>query len=140
MYIALNFVIFNFVNTLYLAFLIWPSWMPNIWVVSSLHFDLITQITKKKHAKLGLAPKMVGIFGITFLRCTLSLTKVSLYLKFSVFILIKQSCLISENFVWTFTTGWRNFGGVSQKVIGAKKNFSMLVQDSLPIDTTISKC
>jgi hypothetical protein len=31
------------------------------------------------------------------------------------------------------------FGGVSSKVKGAKK-FSMLVQDSLPIDTTIAKC
>jgi hypothetical protein len=31
------------------------------------------------------------------------------------------------------------FGGVSQKVMGAKKIFSMLVQDFLPIDTTIAK-
>jgi hypothetical protein len=31
------------------------------------------------------------------------------------------------------------FRGVSSMVMGAKKNFSMLVQDSLPIDTTIAK-
>jgi hypothetical protein len=32
------------------------------------------------------------------------------------------------------------FGGVSQKGYGGEKNFSMLVQDSLPIDTIILKC
>jgi hypothetical protein len=32
------------------------------------------------------------------------------------------------------------FEGVSTKVVGAKNFFSMLVQDSLPIDTTIAKC
>jgi hypothetical protein len=32
------------------------------------------------------------------------------------------------------------FEGISSKVMGAKKNFSMLVQDSLPIDTTIATC
>jgi hypothetical protein len=32
------------------------------------------------------------------------------------------------------------FRGVSSKVMGAKKKFSILVQDSLPIDTTIAKC
>jgi hypothetical protein len=34
----------------------------------------------------------------------------------------------------------KTFGGVSQKVMGAKKMFSMLIQNSLPIDTTIAKC
>jgi hypothetical protein len=32
----------------------------------------LKKVITKKHAKFGLAPKMMGIFGITFLRCIFS--------------------------------------------------------------------
>jgi hypothetical protein len=47
--------------------------------------------------------------------------------------------LRKKNLFWTFTTGWRNFRGRFPKGYGGETNFSMLVQDSLPVDTTISK-
>jgi hypothetical protein len=41
----------------------------------------------------------------------------------------------------TFTTGRKNFQGhYFLKGYGGEKNFSMLVQDSLPIDKNIAKC
>jgi hypothetical protein len=42
-------------------------------------------------------------------------------------------------FFYIFTIGWKHFWGHFLKGYGGEKNHSMLVQDSLPIDTTISK-
>jgi hypothetical protein len=36
--------------------------------------------------------------------------------------------------------GWQNFQGRFLKGYGGEKKFSMLVEVSLPIDTTIAKC
>jgi hypothetical protein len=65
-------------------------------------------------------------------------SKIQTYLSDKMY--LKKHDLLQKIFLGPLLQDEENFGGNSSKIMGAKKLFSMLVQDSLPIKTTIAKC
>jgi hypothetical protein len=85
----------------------------------------LKKVNTNKHGKLGLSPKMTGLFVITFFRCILSQRKVCIFetsIKFCIF--YTDHDLFQKFFLDLYYRMMKFSGGVPSKVIGAKIFFN----------------
>jgi hypothetical protein len=126
------------------------------WYLKNAEFMLVSEkqtcLCDEMHLKKVITKNMVNwdlhqkwcFFVITYFRCILSQRQICIFetsIKFCV--LFTNNDLYQKKKFWYLYYRMTKFSGTFPKRLwgyGGETNFSMLVQDFLPIDTTISKC